>query len=83
MEKTTLYLKPTFDGYPWADFKNHSLIRLKSPDYTQAAQKLHWPLQDPASQTASDDEQLIAFRQTRDEIRKRIQILVLQKFPAT
>lgn len=36
------------------------------------AQKLHWPLTDPASDRMSEAEQLTAFRTTRDEIKRRL-----------
>jgi arsenate reductase len=34
--------------------------------------KLHWPLKDPASATGSEAEQLQVFRDTRDEIDRRL-----------
>ena len=38
-----------------------------------SAEKLHWPLQDPAQEGASEQSQLATFRRTRDEIARRIQ----------
>ena len=34
--------------------------------------RLHWPLPDPAAVSGTDDEQLKAFRETRDEIDRRL-----------
>jgi arsenate reductase len=42
------------------------------PVLLSQAKKLHWPLPDPAGHPGNDDEQMLRFRQTRDEIRKRI-----------
>jgi arsenate reductase len=42
------------------------------PVLLSQAKKLHWPLPDPAGHPGNDDEQMMRFRQTRDEIRKRI-----------
>jgi arsenate reductase len=36
------------------------------------ARRLHWPLPDPAAVTASDRARLAAFRETRDELARRI-----------
>lgn len=49
--------------------------------FSTTAKKLHWPLKDPASDSSSELEQLMSFRQTRDEILRRIQTLVQQNFP--
>ncbi len=43
------------------------------------AQRLHWPLKDPASDQMSEQEQLTAFRFTRDEIKKRLQEFIKDK----
>jgi arsenate reductase (thioredoxin) len=37
------------------------------------AQRLHWPLPDPAGHEGSHEDQLTRFRQTRDEILDRLQ----------
>ena len=42
------------------------------PTLPGAAQVLHWPFQDPADATGSDDEKLEVFRRVRDEISDRI-----------
>jgi arsenate reductase len=33
---------------------------------------LHWPFNDPAEATGTDDEKLVVFREVRDQIRKQI-----------
>ena len=38
----------------------------------KTAQKLHWPMPDPANQSASEQDQIVTFRRTRDEIAKHI-----------
>ena len=43
------------------------------PLLVSKARKLHWPLSDPAGQGGSDEEQLQRFRETRDELRKRLE----------
>ena len=37
--------------------------------------RLHWPLEDPARATGTEEEILNKFRQVRDEIRKRVEEL--------
>jgi len=39
-------------------------------------QKRHWPLQDPAKATGSEDEVMQVFRAARDDIRTRVQVLL-------
>jgi len=41
-------------------------------------QKIHWPLDDPAKATGSEEDIMQVFRATRDEIRDRVQALVEQ-----
>ena len=43
------------------------------PVLLSKAKKLHWPLPDPAGHPGNDDEQMTRFRQTRDEIKRRIE----------
>ena len=43
------------------------------PIIISKAKKLHWPLPDPAGKDGSDEEQIARFRNTRDEIRKRLE----------
>ena len=42
------------------------------PTFTRAAKTLHWPFDDPADATGTEDEQLEMFRRVRDEIRTAI-----------
>lgn len=37
-----------------------------------AVKQLHWPLRDPSGAMGTEEEQLAAFRKTRDEIAKRL-----------
>lgn len=46
------------------------------PVVPSRAVRLHWPMADPAAVTASEPERLEAFRQTRDELRRRLEGLV-------
>lgn len=46
------------------------------PVLPDGARKLHWPLDDPASTTGSDEEIETVFREVRDEIRDRVDGLV-------
>jgi arsenate reductase len=43
------------------------------PVYLAKARRLHWPLPDPTAGGGSEEEQLSRFRQTRDEIRRRLE----------
>ena len=40
--------------------------------------KIHWPLDDPAKATGSEEDIMQLFRATRDEIRDRVQDLLVQ-----
>lgn len=42
------------------------------PAFPAATQMLHWPFDDPAHATGTEDERLAEFRQVRDQIRDRI-----------
>lgn len=44
------------------------------PVFPGARQSLHWPFDDPADATGSEDEQMVFFRRVRDEIKDRIEI---------
>lgn len=39
--------------------------------------KIHWPLSDPAKATGSEDQIMLQFRATRDEVRRRVADLIL------
>ncbi|WP_339688417.1 arsenate reductase ArsC [Gimesia maris] len=43
------------------------------PVFTGATQTLHWPFDDPADATGSDEEKMKMFRRVRDEIKTKIQ----------
>jgi arsenate reductase (thioredoxin) len=38
--------------------------------------KIHWPLSDPAKATGTEDEIMVQFRATRDEVRRRVADLI-------
>jgi arsenate reductase len=42
------------------------------PVYLGRARRLHWGLADPAAVEGPDEQRLAAFRETRDELRRRI-----------
>ena len=73
----SLYSK-TVDDLP-RDFVDHLnyVITLCAeevcPVITSKAKKLRWPLLDPAGHDGSDFEQMARFRNTRDEIRERLE----------
>ena len=46
------------------------------PVFLGAARRLHWGLPDPAAVQESEEARLTAFRQTRDELRRRIGALL-------
>lgn len=41
-------------------------------------QKQHWPLEDPAKATGTEEEITAKFREVRDEVKKRIQALLTE-----
>lgn len=43
------------------------------PVFTGATLTLHWPFDDPADATGSDEEKMHTFRRVRDEIKTKIQ----------
>ena len=43
------------------------------PVFSGATETLHWPFDDPADATGTDDEKLHMFRRVRDEIKAKIQ----------
>jgi protein-tyrosine-phosphatase len=46
------------------------------PLFFGRAERLHWPLSDPAAAEGAEGERLAAFRNTRDELRRRIGALL-------
>jgi arsenate reductase (thioredoxin) len=46
------------------------------PVLPSGAQKKHWPLEDPAKATGTEDEIMAKFRATRDEVRSRVEGLI-------
>jgi arsenate reductase len=46
----------------------------KCPIFPGMGQRLHWPFDDPAVVTGTDDEKLAAFRRVRDEIEQKVKI---------
>jgi protein-tyrosine-phosphatase len=46
------------------------------PLFLGEARRLHWALHDPAAAAGSEAERLIAFRNTREELRRRIASLL-------
>jgi arsenate reductase len=42
------------------------------PAFPGAKAHLHWPFDDPADATGTDEEKLAVFRRVRDEVRQRI-----------
>ena len=44
------------------------------PTLVSKGKKLHWPFPDPAGKGGSDEEQLDRFRNTRDDIKKRLEV---------
>ncbi|MEW6331109.1 MAG: arsenate reductase (thioredoxin) [Pseudomonadota bacterium] len=46
------------------------------PVLPAGVQKKHWPLEDPAKATGTEDEIMQKFRATRDEVRRRVDDLI-------
>ncbi len=42
------------------------------PSFPGKVERLHWPFDDPAHATGSDEEKMAEFRRVRDEIRSRL-----------
>ncbi len=42
------------------------------PVFAGAKETLHWPFDDPADATGTEDEQMVTFRRVRDEIKEKI-----------
>jgi arsenate reductase len=45
------------------------------PVFLGKAHRIHWGLPDPAAVTGSTENQLVAFRKTHDELRRRLDLL--------
>jgi len=43
------------------------------PVFPGAKETLHWPFDDPADATGTDEEKVVMFRRVRDEIKEKIQ----------
>jgi arsenate reductase len=54
----------------------------RCPVLPPEVKRLHWPLDDPATATGSNDEILATFREVRDEIEVRVTELVHRLAPA-
>ena len=52
------------------------------PVWLGKATRLHWGLPDPAHTGATDDERLQAFRDVRDELRRRLAVVFPRSEPA-
>lgn len=46
------------------------------PVLPAGVKKLHWPLNDPAKATGSEEDIMTMFRATRDEVRQRVETLL-------
>lgn len=49
------------------------------PVFPGAKKTLHWPFEDPADATGTDEEKLVEFRRIRDQIRQRIQTFLAEE----
>jgi len=48
------------------------------PALPPSIEKIHWPLNDPAKATGSEEEIMEVFRASRDDIRDRVKALIAQ-----
>jgi arsenate reductase len=46
------------------------------PALSPSVHKIHWPLNDPAKATGTEEEIMAVFRASRDDIRQRVQTLM-------
>jgi len=46
------------------------------PVFLGKAMRLHWGLPDPARETGGEDQKLAAFREVRDELHRRLELLL-------
>jgi arsenate reductase len=49
------------------------------PVFPGATQRIHWSLEDPAAVEGAEEERLAAFRQIRDQLRKRVKAFVHER----
>jgi arsenate reductase len=49
------------------------------PVVPPGAEKIHWPLSDPARATGTEEEIMQSFRDTRDEVKRRVQELLVDR----
>ena len=49
------------------------------PALPEGVTKVHWPLEDPAKATGTEDEIMAAFRATRDEVEVRVRGLLADR----
>lgn len=47
----------------------------RCPVFLGKAMRLHWGLPDPAGETGGEDRKLAAYREVRDELRRRLELL--------
>jgi arsenate reductase len=48
------------------------------PALSPTVKKVHWPLSDPAQASGTDEEIMLEFRATRDEVERRVRDLLAQ-----
>jgi arsenate reductase len=53
----------------------------KCPLTPPSVRRLHWPLEDPARATGTEEEIMARFRAVRDEIRQRVAALIAEESP--
>lgn len=46
------------------------------PTFPNAPNRAHWPFDDPAKTTGSDEERMPEFRRVRDEIKSRVELFL-------
>jgi len=51
------------------------------PALPATVRKVHWPLDDPARATGTEEEIMAAFRATRDEVERRVRVLLTNPSP--
>lgn len=73
----TRYVSKSVDAFRDSEFDLVVTVcdnaREACPVFPGAKQTLHWPFDDPAHASGSDDEKMLEFRRVRDQIRGRIE----------